>query len=305
MSQDIVLRLLQGRSPRGLLAALGALDVATRTLPHAAPTLRWTTSLEPYAVLTGPEDMGHLIALCVDDLERWAVSPVFTWGPNGAPQADLKLDAQHVLPAWIQVTSQSSDRADSDLLAALVADGAVAMKGKAKPTHLDFTAGQQRFLSMARELRQGLREKHVRDALAGPWTYDSTLPGFSWQERSEHAYRAIAPAADKTPLIVAGVEWLGLLGLRYLPVATHRGQLRTTGCSGAWNVGSFTWPLWDGPISSAVVGSLLGRPDLPRLSLSERRAVGVHLLLRAPMTRTSQGYGTLGASTVVAASDRG
>lgn len=306
MSQDIVLRPLRGRSARGLLAALGALDVATRTLAHASlPTLRWTTSLEPHAVLTGPEDINHLVALCVEDLERWASSPVFTWGPAGVPLTDLKPEAQHALPEWIEVTSQTADRADSDLLVALVADGAVAAtKNEAKPTHLHFTAGQQRFLKMANELRAKLLPDHLRAALVGPWQYDPNLPRFGWEGWGEqgHAYRAIAPERDKTPS-VPGAEWLALLGLRYLPVAMRRARLQTTGCSRPSRVSSFTWPLWDGSIPSAVVGSLLGRGDLLGMSLSERRVIGVHHLVAAPIYRSEQGRGSFGAPAAVPAGD--
>lgn len=308
MNAEIILGLLRGTTPRGFLAALGALDVATRALPDEHPTLRWTTSLEPHAVLTGPEDVDQLIALCVEDAQRWGTSPVFSWGPAGVPLADLKPEPGTELPAWISATAAGSsvrDRAGIDLLAALVSEGAVAGKKDAKPTHLHFTSGNQKFLAMARALRGAADEPALRRALQGPWLY-SSKESFRWSAEGApaHAYRAIAPADDKTLPGVPGVEWLALLGLRYLPVVTRGSQLLTTGCSESWTTGEFTWPLWDVELTSAVARSLLGRGDLAALDAQGRQALGVHRLLRAPIHRSDQGaYGTFGAPELIPGSE--
>jgi hypothetical protein len=291
---------LDGRNPLGLFAALGALDVATRRLPDRAPTLHWQGRLRPKAVFSGPDSIDHLVELCVADLERWRVSPVLGWtGPEGAVD-DLKLDPI-ALRQWIDTVLdafwRTGDRADIDMLSSLVADGATAGKGDSKPTHFHFTAGQQRFLRMARELAGALVVDHFEQALRGPWKYDDKLPDFGWDARGERIYalQGFNPANQKRSG-VPGANWLGLLGLRFFPVTVRAGQLVTTGCGGRWKSGSFTWPLWSVPLPSPVVGSLLGDPGVVSMSEARLKRLGVDQVLVAPIRRTSQGgYGSFGA----------
>lgn len=299
MSEPIELRALHGRNPRGLLAALGALDVATRCLPPDVPvTLAWTETIEPVAILAGPRDLDHLVELCEKDRERWAASPVLAWGPLGTPTADLKVPPGSVAD-WFEACLASGDRADGDLLAALLAEGPVSGKDDAKPTHLHFTAGQQKFLAKVRELRQASDADALREALAGPWRYRSKVSGLGWDAGSEriHAYRAIAPTKEATkPSGVPGADWLAFLGLRFFPVAASGDRLITTGCSGRRKQEGFMWPLWRVAIVAPVVAALVGRGGLAAMSLADRNALGVHHVLRAPIRRSDQGgYGSFGA----------
>jgi hypothetical protein len=304
-SGEVELRPLCGRNPRGLFAALGALDVVSRQLPEQCPTLRFTDSIEPHAVLTGPRDLDHLVALCDRDRARWENSPILAWGPEGRPLDDLKPRAESELPAWIGAVAEPmsvDDRADVDLLAGLVSEGARAGKGDAKPTHFHFTAGNQRFLAKVRELRSAIGPEDLREALGGPWRYESKLSSLGWDVGGEklHAYRAIAPTRDKTPAGVPGADWLGFLGLRFFPVLTSRGRLLTTGCERGWKDSAFTWPLWNVGLTADVVRALIGRGDLAAMSDAERRVLGVHRVLRSPIRRTDQGgYGSFGAPDLI------
>lgn len=303
---DIELPAVRGHNPLGLFAALGVLDVATRSLPDRRVSLRWTESLEPNAILHGPDSLDHLIALCDADRARWASSPVLTWGPNGVPLDDLKPEPD-ALRRWIDEVADDADctgdRTDCDLLAALVAEGALAGKGDSKPTHLHFTAGQQRFLVMVRELRAGVDPERLVEALVGPWRYDSRLPVLGWDVRGDRIYalRGADPAKEKR-CGVPGADWLGFLGLRFFPVAARRGRLVTVGCAGKWRAETFTWPLWKSDLTAPVVASLLFDGSLDRYGVAERRQLGVHELLRAPIRRSEQGgYGSFGAPEPVIA----
>lgn len=303
----ISLKALRGRNPLGLFAALGALDVATRCLPGRRVTLHWTDALEPTAVLAGPDSFQHLVELCDRDRERWATSPVLTWGPErdgGKPLDDLKPHPEDVR-AWFEAAlahgRRTGDRADVDLLSSLVAEGALAGRGDSKPTHFHFTAGQQKFLVMVRELQRSVDAERIAEALGGPWRYDSELPVLGWDARGERIYalRGIDPAKEKRRG-VPGADWLGFLGLRFFPVAVRQGQLLTVGCSPGWKSGTFSWPLWDVPLTAPTIASLLADGGLERLSTEERRALGVHHLLRAPIRRSDQGgYGSFGAPELV------
>lgn len=298
MSDPIELRPLRGRNPRGLFAALGALDVATRALPDEPVTLAWTDTIEPVAVIGGPRDLDHLVELCDADRERWATSPLLAWGPDGVPAADLKVPPDSVA-RWFQMALGTGERCDADLVAALLAEGPVSGKDDAKPTHFHFTAGQQKFLAKVRDLRQASDADALREALAGPWRYASKVTGLGWDAGSEriHAYRAIAPTKEASkPTGVPGADWLAFLGLRFFPVCASGERLTTTGCSGRWKREQFTWPLWSVPASAAVVAALVGRGDLATMSVADRHALGVHHVLRAPIRRSDQGgYGSFGA----------
>jgi hypothetical protein len=304
VTADLALAPLRGRNPLGLFAALGALDVATRTLPDREVTLRWTEGIEPHAVLRGPDSLDHLVALCHDDVARWESSPILAWGPGGAPLDDLKPSPEELRQWTVAVLEhalQTGQRADADLFGALVAEGAMAGKGDSKPTAFHFTAGQQRFLTMVRELRAGLTAQHLDEALRGPWTYASPLPVLGWDARGERIYalRGPNPAKEKK-LGVPGADWLAFLGLRFFPVAARTGHLLTTGCAGAWKKETFTWPLWRVNLPSAVCMSLLADGGLTELGRSERRQLGVHELLRAPIRRLDPGgLGSFGAPSPV------
>ncbi|CAN5286932.1 hypothetical protein BH24ACT9_BH24ACT9_12690 [soil metagenome] len=300
---EIELPALSGTNPLGLFAALGALDVATRALGGPV-TLRWTDSLEPTAILRGPDSLDQLVDLIDTDRDRWVSSPILTWGPGSKPLTDLK-PSPNDLRSWFQLVLEeyrhTGDRTDIDLMSGLVAEGAVAGKGDSKPTHFHFTAGQQRFLTMVRELHQGLDAGRIREALAGPWRYDSRLPVLGWDTRGERIYalRGFNPSSDKK-LGVPGADWLGFLGLRFFPVAVRSGrsgkpQLITTGCSPGWKTGDFTWPLWVVDLSAEVIGSVLGDRELIDLTPTERLALGISEVLRVPIRRTDQGgYGSFG-----------
>lgn len=303
---DVALPALYGRNPLGLFAALGALDVASRMLPDCSATLRWTDSLEPTAVLCGPDSLNHLVDLIEEDRLRWADSPILTWGPDGSPLVNLKPPPKD-LRRWSEVVLEhfqlTGDRTDIDLFCGLVAEGATANKGDSKPTHFDFTTGNQKFLSMVRRLQSGVDASRIREALEGPWQYDSPLPVLRWDPRGERIYALLgfAPTND-SPLGVPGADWLAFLALRFFPVTVRSGrsgrpQLVTTACSPGWKSGQFTWPLWVVDLGADVVSSLVADSSLVALTRSQRRMLGIHHVLSAPIRRSDQGgYGSFGPS---------
>lgn len=295
---------LRGRNPLGLFAALGVLDVASHHLSDRHVTLRWTDGLEPHAVLSGPDSLDQLLELCGQDQHRWASSLVLTWGPGGIPLDDLKPSLPD-LRRWIEDVLEeyrrTGDDRDITLLSALVAEGAAAGKGNAKPTHFHFTAGNQKFLAMVRLLRHAVTVDDFAEALVGPWRYESELPVLGWDARGERiwALRGFAPAGEKKTG-VPGADWLGFLGLRFFPVALQTGgdgaqRLVTTGCTGNWKSGSFSWPLWRIPLTSDVAGCLLADPGIVEMTQESRHRLGVSQVMRAGIRRTDQGgYGSFG-----------
>jgi hypothetical protein len=224
-------------------------------------------------------------------LPGWAEAPALqlTYSAKGKPKRDLKPQPEAFRTFWDALPDGPTGRG---LAASFGVPEVTDNNGAVKPTALHFTAGQQQFLKMVHELREGLTREDFEEALRGPWRADNTLPSFSWdaRERRDYALRAVDPSNDKRTG-TAGADWLGLLGWSLLPVFQVRGRLATTGCSGAWKSGTFRWPIWTHPCGAEVVGSLLAQP-LPKRE-AERRARGIATVFASGIHRTDQGgYGS-------------
>jgi hypothetical protein len=295
---EIALPALAGTNPLGFLAAL---DAVTAAVPGA--TLRWTDDVVPHAILGGIADPDAILDVLDRDRESWNGSVLLGF-PAGSPLPDAK-PGEPLLRQWFETVAWTeTGRAASDHLCALVAEGAFDGKGgKAKPTHLHFTAGQQQFLGMVRTLARDVDRERLREALFGPWAYDSTLPSLSWDVRGERIYalRGTRPSSDKRRGI-PGADWLAFRGLVFYPVTrTSRGTLYTTACDAEWKPSAFRWPIWSAPCSRHVAMSLVADETLvsasrrTRLRQHELTARGIISVLEAPIRRNDEGsYGSFG-----------
>lgn len=288
---------LRGRNPLGFLAALGTLDVVSRHVPTVR--LSWSEGLRAEAVLHDAPDFDEVVLLIDADREGWQQSALLALEEDGGPATDLKPDAD-TLRRWYETVRDHGSAADKQLLQALLAEGAVAGNGKeSKPTHLHFTAGQQRFLTMVRQLRDGVTSGDLREALQGPWRFESLLPSLGWDVRGQRVYAisGLDPSKEKRRG-VPGADWLAFLGLALLPVVNDGGRLLTTGFSGSWKRGTFRWPLWQPPLTRPVVSSLITTAGLADLSRDELGVWGVSEVMAAPVRRSDQGgYGSFGPAS--------
>lgn len=312
----IELPALRGTNPLGLFAALGALDVADRHAKQSGgepPKLWWSDAIDPEARIEGIDSVDALIELIDADRTRWVDSPVLDQVNDTLKLETKSINSPSPLRKWVQSVCDGGEETDMSMLYALVAEGAtLGSSTESKPTHFDFTAGQQKFLVMVRELRDKVTADDFREAIVGPWRFESPLPSLSWDTSRGariFALRGFNPATEKK-LSVAGAEWLGFLGLRFFPVATQtvgtRAQLITTGCEPNWKRSAFVWVLWNRPLTPSVIQSLLADKTVPTFSERERAALGVSRILRAPITRTDQGgYGSFGpAAETISVRDR-
>lgn len=320
MTEPVVLSGLEGTNPLGYLAALGVMEALARAEVDAR--LGWVGGLVPTAALTGVADVEELIGHLDADRQRWEGSVVLS-GPASHPLDDPK-PPPGIDTAWATevVATLADGREHADLFAGLVAEGAVDIKGSSgKPTHLHFTAGQQRFLTMARELCGQVDADRLSEAVVGPWRDDSALPSLSWDVRGGRPYamRATDPSSAKRTS-VPGADWLGLLGLAALPVRAvsspfqERISLETTACDPGWKVSAFRWPLWSVPLPHAVIRSVVADPSLVGTREQRERARGrrvgeadhlrmrgIDRILEAPIRRTEQGgYGSFGGAVPLA-----
>jgi hypothetical protein len=289
----------------GYLAALGVIDAVTAS-GHEV-TLRWTDELVPHAMLGGPESVDDVLEILDADRQRWLDSIVLRF-PAAEPLRDAKPD-EHLLREWFTAAFESGSALDRAMLCALVAEGGLDGNRNAKPTHLHFTAGQQQFLEMVRTLASSVDASRLREAVFGPWAYDSTLPSLSWDSRGERVYavRASNPSKERR-LGVPGADWLAFRGLIFYPVRVLNGSLRTTACDKDWKRSAFRWPLWSVPISRQTLYSLVADPSLVAqgaiLRPRDLAARGVLSVLQAPIRRTDQGgYGSFGAPEILASAE--
>lgn len=290
---------LDGRNPLAFLAALG-LQVAFAEQPEQ-PRLWWTEEVAPRALVDSEFSIDRIVDTVMASLRVWSLSPALD--PGFGRTDDVKFDPVD-LRRYLELTRDHGPT--SQLAQALVAEGSLDGQGKAKPTDLYFTAGRQLFLAIARRILGGVIDADIRQALNGPWPYTSDLPSLMWDVTDDRIYAlsAFDPAGEKKRTN-PGAEALALLGLSTHPVFAGADRTVSTGCSGIWKHGAYTWPLWARPAGPGAVRSLVAHVSHPEHPDYGRRtgwfpAWGVSLVLQSEIRRSDQGgYGTFGPPRVV------
>ena len=239
---------LDAQNPLGFFAALGALRVAdfhARERGHERPRLSFVDEGRQTPRLHTPLTLEQVIQLVLDDAARRTNDTALRLaysddGEQVLPEEsgavrDLKPPPAVARAFFTRLAG--GERRAADLGAALFAE--FVQQGtdgnRAKPTAFHFTSGQQQFLKMAEDLRVGMTEADVREALCGPWRNESVLPSFAWDASVTRMYalRASNPSGDKRGSIAAA-NWLGVQALAFFPVAAVRGRLVTTAVEGGW-----------------------------------------------------------------------
>lgn len=288
---------IDGANPLGFLAALGTLGALDRVLGSEV-RMHWTDAVVSRPVISGVSSIREIVDAVMSDRDGWIGVAALDWNER----VDIKFSADE-LRRYVAACHDATDDGRSAALAAgLVAEGSYDGNGASKPSDLHFTAGQQKFLVMARELRDHLSVDDVREAVEGPWSFDSKLPSLGWDISDDRVY-ALGPSdpSKSKKLSVPGAEWLGLIGLVSVPVAQAPSGTSTTGASGTWKRGSWSWSLWNRPANLRAVSALAfqyrtsdGRSQT--LPASTVRSIGTDI------RRTEQGgYGSFGPPTVTQA----
>ena len=294
---------LEGTNPLGFLAALGV-QVAFVS-ESQQPRLWWSDDVTPHAVVDGDFSTDRIADQALEVFAEWNESPATNpKRPDGSDM--LKGDELKLTPADLRTYLSQAPQCESSgaLVTALVAEGSLDKQGAAKPSDLYFTAGQQKFLGMARQILGNTSRAAVIAGLEGPWSYDSKLPSLMWDVSDDRVYALTADDPKKEKKLTnSGPEALALLGLSLHPVFAGRERTLTQGCSGSWKEGCYSWPLWCKPASSHAVKSLLAHAyEHPTITDRQRwfRAWGVSKVLRSPIRRSGQGgYGTFGPPSLI------
>ncbi len=296
---------LDGTNPLGFLAALGVLNVLADGVPAGTiARLAWTYKGAWRPVVSvgdAPLTFELLAGRIMADLATWKKEPAIDIEYDGV--RDLK-PSPPIYRAYLERLVEKSvpnGRRSVDVAAAFATDVAVDGSGNTKPTALHFTAGQQEFLAMVRELVEGTRVEDVLEALTGPWRYARSLPVLKWDATvfRDYALRAGDPSKE-APTGVPGADWLAFRGLSFIRVAPRGRQILTTGCSGEWKTGLFRWPLWSASLTRDTVRGVLAFPSLTRIEERERRARGIAVVYEARIRRSDQGgYGSFSPASAV------
>lgn len=287
---------LEGINPLGFLAALGI--QAAFASESEQPRLWWSDDVAPRAVVDIDFTTDRIVDQALRTFVQWKDSP--TMVPKMEKGDELKFSSADLRTYLGQ--ARNGDSAGI-LATALVAEGSLDNQGVSKPTDLYFTAGQQKFLKMAREILERASREDLLTGLEGPWKYESKLPSLMWDitDDRDYALSAKDPSTDKK-LTNPGPEALAVLGLSMHPVFAGKGRTLTQGCSGSWKAGYYSWPVWSKPASLNAVRSLLAHAYEPTLANRYRwfRSWGIEKVFRSPIRRSNQGgYGTFGPPEVI------
>ena len=295
---------MTGTNPLAFLAALG---VQVAFAPESdQPRLWWSEDLVPHAIVDADFPVERIADQSMQVFALWKDSPaVRPRRPDGStvPKGDeLKLTPED-LRSYLALVNRGVP--GKSLTTALVAEGSLDRKGDvAKPSDLYFTAGKQKFLTMVRQILEGVSKADLLTGLTGPWDYASKMPSLMWDTGDDRLYalRADDPAKDKK-LTNPGPEALAVLGLSTQAVFGGRNRTLTQGCSGSWGAGTYSWPLWRKPASLHAVKSLLTHASSRYATTMERQrwfpSWGVFKILQSSIRRSGQGgSGTFGPPSV-------
>lgn len=297
---ELTLTGLDGSNPLGFMAALGLLRLLDqRADPRERPSLHWHDHGRWHPVLRHAPPIEGVVDLVAQELQGWRDEPALglRFEGQGAAEDDLKPEpgdyrcfAEHA--AALAATGHARTAALAVAFASeLVQDN----NGKTKPTALHFTAGQQQFLNMVRQLLHGVCADDLREALIGPWRGNSRLPSMSWDASAARIYalRASDPSKEKRGS-VPGADVLAFMSLPTFPVVANPGMELVTACvTGGWKTSRFCWPLWTAPARHPTVHSLLLTGDLASTTAAQRAARGIAVVFQSNILRSDQGgYGS-------------
>jgi len=307
---DIVFTGLDAQNPLAFLAAIGTLRVLDDDAQRrgaSLPTLAFPDG-DSLPLLRTDLGVDAIVALILEDARQQGENHAlqFAYDSTGArvlsndvsALRDLKPRPAAARELLLECASRSPREAGlaAAFFSELVQDRT---KGNTKPTAFHFTAGQQTFLSMVDELRAGIGDLDVREALWGPWRNTSTLPSLTWDSSVTRLYalRASNPSGEKRGS-VAAANWLATIALEAFPVVPVGDSLETTAIQGRWKTSVFRWPLWTPPTTFRGVTSLL-RVDGSTWTSAQRRAIGISQVFSARIQRSDQGgYGSFLPSDV-------
>lgn len=213
---------------------------------------------------------------------------------------DLKPKPEALRIFLLNLVESCRERPERSLAVAAAYGTEIAIdnNGNVKPTAFHFTAGKQMFLSMVRDLRDGIQHEDLEEALVGPWENQSTLPSLSWDASAPRIYalRATDPSTEKRGSVPAA-NWLAFVALQFFPVAPIGSQVVTPCILGGWKGARFRWPLWHVGLTSDTVASLLRTGWFAGDGIA-RSMYGIAIVMESVITRSDH-YGVFSPASAL------
>lgn len=280
---------IDGANPVGLLAALGALSLATDGL-EGDLRLRWKAEGARWipCVTAGREltDQGFVEAIVTAQSAR-DLDAELGWGSD-----IMKLTRDDVRRLVASGLEPGRDRA-AEMIAACLSELPPRRPKEDLASYTPFRViprvGRARFLATALSLSEAEGSgMAMREALFQQWQYRKAN-NLRWDPAAKVAARAYTAEAPTHfgPLGVPGAMLLAVAGLRFFPLmASRRSMLARprAACRGFGHSRGqvLVWPVWDQPLSESGVRLLLGLPELyepvPNLAVLRRHGVAVRMV---------------------------
>lgn len=311
---ELFLDALDGANPLAFLAALGTLRLLVQALPSAEfrlswiqrggawrPVLQTELALTPEATANSLHAHGlNLSRLFTPDLlgATLSASP-----KNKKGEASWQDKLQFPIPAFREFCLAAASEPDCprhEFAAAWAGETAPAGEDEdvplARKTRFDFTAGQQAFIKMLRDLSETTTQMDIRRALFEGWHYMPTSTSMRWDpqdEKRQYAVQAVDPTngTENPPLADAGANFLAVEAIPLFPLVPDR-WANQPGFDYAAEGPSFRWPLWHAPLSLDSIRSLLTLPlaDADRWPSMRRHALGLAAVFVSRVVQPSGRY---------------
>lgn len=309
---SIALDALDGANPLAFLAALGTLRVLTRVLPQHNLAMSWSPRLgawRPLLWTAKPLDQETIVKLLLQNSVDFpamfsvellnaseAASPKNKAGKKSWKDK-LRFPVESFRDFCSAVSESPSVRGEfgatwaGETVSTGEDDGRVALR-----TRFDFTAGQQAFIGMLRELRETCRDVDLRRSLFTGWRYAPTAVSMRWDtqdEKRQYALQSVDPTdnSKNPPTADSGANLLAVEALPLFPLMPNR-RASQAGFDSSADGRSWSWPIWTCPAGLDAVRSLLTLPlaDSRDWSVPRRRALGVATVFQSRIVQPSGRY---------------
>jgi hypothetical protein len=298
LSDEIVLRALDGSNPLAFLAALGTLRLLT--LETRADIQMGWERLDGFwrpklqGIHATEEELCETLAAC-----RWwapAEELVTSLGKNiTIPKGKFKLFVERA-----ELAASFHDRRVADFAAAFGCE-LCEEENNDRIERTDFCfitgSGHQDFLGTMAALQKTMTCRHLYEALFDGWRAEKGL-SMRWDpsDAAEYALQWSDPG-PRGAWAVRGANRLAAEALPLFPTAPVKRGLETTGFQRRRRHDEFTWPIWRHGIRFASVRSLVALAELQQSPESQnggfRRetllAMGIEEIYRAQRVRIGQG----------------
>jgi len=309
---SIALDALDGANPLAFLAALGALRLLTRAFPEHDLRLSWSQRLgawRPLLCSARPlDEEAMLSALHETGLKLDTMfSPQLLAASEAASPKNKKGEARWKDKLLFPIRPLREFCEAATALPSVLAEFSATWAGETAPTgdegaeiarrtRFDFTAGQQAFIRMLRELHDNCTPADLRRSLFSGWRYSATAVSMRWDtqdEKRQYALQAVDPtnSSENPPLADPGANFLASEALPLFPLVPDRWASQP-GFSRDADGRSWLWPMWTYPLGLDAIRSLLALPlaDSGEWPPSRRLALGVSTLFQSGVVQPSGRY---------------